>query len=114
MNQHSEHLTDAASEQVREASKKYLIQYDKLTPIVYLTVRDSGVLLTLRFLCDPRKRRGTEESIWEDILLEFANCDDIDFAYPTQRFYNNQLEGKWGTGGTVKTESKTPRQVKLD
>jgi hypothetical protein len=45
-------------------------------------------------MCNPRNRRSIEEKIWEDILTKFAECDDIDFAYPTQRFYNNLTEGK--------------------
>lgn len=35
--------------------------------------------------------------IWETVLNEFAKHDNIDFAYPTQRFYNNLTEGKPGT-----------------
>jgi hypothetical protein len=34
--------------------------------------------------------------MWEAVLEAFAACDDVDFAYPTQRFYNNLLEGKVG------------------
>ena len=48
----------------------------------------------MRYMCNPRERRLIEEKIWEDILKKFAECDDIDFAYPTQRFYNNLTEGK--------------------
>ena len=71
-----------------------MIFYTKLTPTVYTAVKDSGVLLTIRYLCEPRRRRGTEEAIWEDVLTEFAKCDDIDFAYPTRRYFDNLLEGK--------------------
>ena len=71
-----------------------MIFYSQLTPIVYTSVRDSGVLLTMRYLCEPRRRRGSEELIWEEILEEFGRCDDIDFAYPTQRFFDNMKEGK--------------------
>ena len=78
------------------AAKKFLIYYSKLTPIVYTSIKDSGVLLTMRFLCDPRKRRSTEEIILEEVLEEFGKCKDIDFAYPTTRFYNNLNEGKEG------------------
>jgi hypothetical protein len=53
-------------------------------------------MLTIRYLCEPRNRRGSEEKIWESILHEFNQCTDIDFAYPTQRFYNNLTEGKQG------------------
>ncbi len=64
------------------------------TPIVYTSVHDSGVLLTVRYLCEPRGRRAAEQAIWEDILTRSPPCDDIDFAYPTQRFYDNRGEGK--------------------
>ncbi len=74
-----------------------MIFYRKLTPIVYTSVEDSGVLLTIRYLCIPHDRRGSAQEIWEDILTRFAECDDIDFAYPTQRFYYNTSEGKSGT-----------------
>lgn len=99
---HASHSNASAQKKVREASRKFLIFYSKLTPIVYTSVKDSGVMLTLRYLTEPRKRRGTEQAIWEDILTEFANHKDIDFAYPTQRFYNNVTESK------INTNTHTP------
>ena len=57
-------------------------------PQVYTKVEDSGILLTIRYLCNPRKRRITSQLIWEDILDEFSKNKDIDFAYPTTRFYD--------------------------
>jgi len=97
VNEKSEHISKSAAKKIKDASKKYMIFYKNLTPIVYTSVKDSGVMLTMRFLCDPRQRRSYEQSIWEAILIEFAKCEDIDFAYPTQRFYNNIKEGKPGT-----------------
>jgi small-conductance mechanosensitive channel len=94
VNKNTVHLTESAEKQIKAAAKKFLIYYSKLTPIVYTTIKDSGVLLTMRFLCDPRKRRTTEEVILEEVLEEFGKCKDIDFAYPTTRFYNNISEGK--------------------
>ncbi|MCR9144085.1 MAG: mechanosensitive ion channel family protein [bacterium] len=91
-------LSEAAQVRVRSASQKYLIFYNRLTPIVYTSVEDSGVLLTMRFLCEPRRRRLREEQIWEAVLEEFANHQDIDFAYPTTRYYNNKSEGKHTQG----------------
>jgi small-conductance mechanosensitive channel len=93
---HGEDLSTSAEEKLRLAARKFMIFYSKLTPTVYTSVRDCGVLLTIRYLCDPRRRRTTEQSIWEDILHAFAENDDVDFAYPTQRFYNNRHEGKPG------------------
>jgi small-conductance mechanosensitive channel len=92
--EHGVKLSQEAEKQIKAAARTFLIFYNKLTPIVYTTVKDSGVLLTLRYMCNPRERRSMEEIMWEDILNKFAECDDIDFAYPTQRFYNNSTEGK--------------------
>jgi small-conductance mechanosensitive channel len=94
---HAEHLSEEAERGVREASMKFMIFYSKLTPIVYTSVEDCGVLLTLRYLTEPQERRGRMEAIWEDVLRAFSRHDDIDFAYPTQRFYFNTREGKPGT-----------------
>ncbi|MEJ2469934.1 MAG: mechanosensitive ion channel family protein [Desulfuromonadales bacterium] len=94
---HGTALSESAANKLREAAKKFMIFYTKLTPVVYTTVKDCGVMLTIRYLCEPRKRRGSEQDIWEDILDRFAEHDDIDFAYPTQRFYQNATEGKPGT-----------------
>jgi small-conductance mechanosensitive channel len=94
---HGAELSSVAEEKVRQAARRFMIFYSKLTPTVYTSVRDCGVLLTLRYLCDPRRRRSSEERIWEEILDAFAETEDIDFAYPTQRFYDNLAEGKPGT-----------------
>ncbi len=87
-------LTAEAEKQINDASKKFMIFYKTLTPIVYTSVKDSGVLLTMRYICNVKKRRGTEELIWEAVLEEFAKHKNIDFAYPTTRYYNNKTEGK--------------------
>jgi small-conductance mechanosensitive channel len=85
-----------AEVKLRVASKRFLIHYPTLTPVVYTSVQDSGILLTIRYLTAPRQRRGTAQAIWERILDAFAEEPDIDFAYPTQRVYFNSLEGKPG------------------
>lgn len=91
-----ENLTDHAKRDLRKASRKYMIFYNKLDPIIYTSVKDSGVMLSIRYLCKPRRRRGTENEIWESILHKFKDTNDIDFAYPTQRIYLNPQEGKSG------------------
>ena len=92
LSEHAESLSADAEKRIIEASKKYMIFYQYLTPIVYTSVKDSGILLTLRYICDARKRRGTEHAIWEDVLTTFAKQDGIEFAYPTQRFFNRNIE----------------------
>lgn len=71
----------------KDATRRFLVHYNKLTPIVYTGVVSSGVLLTIRYLCDPRQRRGSTQAIWENILRTFNQHPDIELAYPTQRFY---------------------------
>jgi small-conductance mechanosensitive channel len=85
-----------AEKAIKTASRKFMIHFQKLTPKVYTSVEDSGVLLTLRFICHARERRGRSEEIWEAVLDAFALEEDIDFAYPTTRIYHNLLEGKGG------------------
>lgn len=88
VNKDAAHLTDHVKNQLNEAAKKYMIQYNKLTPIVYTDVLDSGVQLTLRYLCSPKQRRTSNNAIWEDILLMLDEYDNIDLAYPTRRIIN--------------------------
>jgi small-conductance mechanosensitive channel len=92
IHEHSENLSLNAEKKIIEASKKYMIFYQYLTPIVYTSVEPSGILLTMRFICDPRKRRSNEQEVWEEVLKEFAKHKDIEFAYPTQRFYTRHVE----------------------
>lgn len=79
-----------AESEILEASKTYLIYYKNLTPIIYTTVKDFGVMLTIRYLCNPRKRRSSEHEIWEEIITRFKHQPDIHFAYPTTRFYKSE------------------------
>jgi small-conductance mechanosensitive channel len=90
-------FVEQARQEVKKAEKSYLIQYRYLTPIVYTSVKDSGINLSIRYLSDPRKRRGISQALWESILERYAEHDDIDFAYPTIRYYDNPKEGKPGT-----------------
>ncbi len=85
--ENTEYLSQGAQAQIRKAARKYLIVAGKLTPTVYTDVKDSGVNLTIRYLVNPRQRRGTEQKIWEEVLDAFAENPNIDLAYPTVRYY---------------------------
>jgi len=80
--------TEEAKKKLEKATKDYVIYYNKLTPIVYTDVKDSGVLLTIRYLCSPYERRGSQQVIWEKILDVFEANDDLELAYPTNTQYN--------------------------
>ena len=77
-------------QQLQKTARDYLIYTPTTTPIVYTSVQDSGVLLTIRYLCNPHERRTTSEVIWEEILEAFEQHADIEFAYPTTRFFSPQ------------------------
>lgn len=81
-----------AEQEMRLATKKYMIYFSKLTPAVYMSTKDSGVLFSIRYLVNPRRRRGSEQTIWEEILSEFEKHPDVELAYPTTRFYNHKQE----------------------
>lgn len=83
----AEHIGLQAEKEIFRASRNFMIYYTHVTPIVYTKVEDSGVKLTMRYLCNPRRRRGSENDIWHDVLTEFAKHKDVEFAYPTTRFY---------------------------
>jgi len=79
-------------QQLQVTAEEFLIYTPTTTPIVYTAVKDSGVLLTIRYLCKPHERRTSTEVIWEDILNTFEEHPDINLAYPTTRFYNARQE----------------------
>ncbi len=92
--QHAPDPSRAIEEYRKRADKRFVIAYRNITPTIYTSVEASGVLLTMRYLVDPRKRRSSEQAIWEAVLSDFAPHWDIDFAYQTVREYFNWREGK--------------------
>ncbi|MBC5992035.1 mechanosensitive ion channel family protein [Pontibacter cellulosilyticus] len=84
---HCESLSDTALNQVKKQSQQHLIFYENFNPHVYTDVLENGIRLTMRYMCSIMRRRKSEEAIWEDVLKAFATTSDIQFAYPTTRFY---------------------------
>jgi len=74
-----------AAEEIRQMSREFLVHYSILTPFVYVRVVENGVRLTLRYLCDVRKRRGTEHALTVSILSAFKDAGCVEFAYPALR-----------------------------
>jgi small-conductance mechanosensitive channel len=74
-----------AMDELRETMIEYRIGDMPIEPKVYVTVRDSGVLLTGRLLAEAHSLRQVEENVWRALLKAFAARDDINLAYPTER-----------------------------
>lgn len=77
INEHTLLYIEDAKNQIDTAGKEYLICYNNLTPIIYTELRGSGIVLTIRYLCEPRKIRTTEHLIWEDILRVVKGREEI-------------------------------------
>jgi small-conductance mechanosensitive channel len=95
---HGAALSREVEEEIKKGARNFLFMREtNLKPMVFVRVSpERGIIMTMRFLCDPRRKRGTAMAVWADVLEHLATREDIDFAYPTQRFFSNPIEGKLG------------------
>lgn len=80
-----EGLGDRVKRRIDRMTNRYMIYYEKFTPIVYVDIQDSGVRLTLRYLTEAKKRRSTTDELSRAILDDFAKEPDVNLAYKTLR-----------------------------
>ena len=78
-------ITGKAAERIKSTAREYRIKYTHLTPTVYVSVQDSGVLLTGRVLVAARQRRAVDQDVWKRLLEAIAAEPTIELAYPTVR-----------------------------
>ncbi|MEZ4743447.1 MAG: mechanosensitive ion channel [Bdellovibrionota bacterium] len=100
-----------AEYQIKRASRSLRMYFSHLQSKVWISVVESGVLITLRFLCNPREKREISSKLWRAILDQFGSRQDIDFAYPTQRYYHNQIEGKKEARAQIFNTTNTNRDI---
>jgi small-conductance mechanosensitive channel len=72
-----------ARDEIQQISREFLIHYSILTPLVYVRIVPDGVQLTLRYLCEARKRRGSEHALNLLILDDFRAHPEIELAHRT-------------------------------
>ncbi len=82
---HSVLVRGEDEEFIRDNARHMLLYFTGMEPAVYVRVESDGVLLTMRYLCEPKRRRNTENVIWRDILHEFRTHPEVDFALQTHR-----------------------------
>lgn len=87
-------LSDEAEAEVLALGRRFMIFYSTLAPTVYTRISERGIAFAVRYVCDPRQRRVSEQAIWEAVLDAFAARADIDIAYPTQRFFHRAQEDR--------------------
>jgi small-conductance mechanosensitive channel len=96
VSKHTTELTDEDVARIAARADDYHIRIGKLTPVVWTSVVDHGVKLTVRYMCRARDRRRSTSELWERILDAFHDVANVDFAYPTTRRFDNAREGKSG------------------
>lgn len=87
---HQYQINSLTQNQLKESSLKFMLPIESFESKVFTTVEDSGVVFTIRYLCEPKQRRKTEVELWEEILDAFDKESDIQFGYPTQRFFRTE------------------------
>ncbi len=71
--------TKAVLEMLKD-NRDDLIHFKYLSPKIYMKPQQSspvGIVLTLRYLCNPKERRGRENDLWEAILDQFQADPEI-------------------------------------
>ena len=80
------HLLDEiekAEAAFKKARHRHLIIYNQFTPGIFVDITERGVQMSLRYLCNPRKRRMIQHAITESILERFSKEKRVKLAYPT-------------------------------
>jgi small-conductance mechanosensitive channel len=90
--------------------RRYAFKYGTRTPIVYVTLGESGIELTLRFLIHVRRRRGSLDQVSRRVLERFAAEPRVRLAYRTQRFYRLD-EGAPGPAGSLHDDADPDARV---
>ena len=81
----AEGLEEKVGRKIDAMRNRYMIYYGKLTPIVYVNIKDSGVELTLRYLTEAKNRRSSQDQLCQMILHDFDKEQNVNLAYPTYR-----------------------------
>jgi small-conductance mechanosensitive channel len=87
---HAGHLVESARKHMDQASRQYLVYSSNLTPAVYTCVVEKGIILTVRYVCKPRQRRNSAQTVWEEILEVFSQHADIQFMRAPQLSPNDR------------------------
>lgn len=68
---------------LKRAQREHFISFTQYKPTVYAKIYERGIQLSLRYLCNPRKRRFSEHLITETIIEQFKKERDVKIVYPT-------------------------------
>ena len=72
-----------AESEFKKARNRHMIIYNQFTPAVFSDITKRGIQMSMRYLCNPRRRRMIHHSITESILHKFSQEKMVKLAYPT-------------------------------
>jgi small-conductance mechanosensitive channel len=75
------------ADKMKSVKRNYMVKYNYISPKVYVTIMESGVQLTLRHMVSVRQRRMVADELNRQILKAFTKSANIEFAYPTIRYF---------------------------
>lgn len=101
-----------AAREIRNLSREYLVHYSILTPFVYVSIQPNGVRLTLRYLCEVRKRRGTSHAITMGILEKFRVHGEIEFAHSATASFSHE-EPQFGPFPVPEHNNSRPNEARI-
>ncbi|HKY59534.1 MAG TPA: mechanosensitive ion channel domain-containing protein [Gemmatimonadota bacterium] len=76
----------------RRLGDRYAFRPGITTPIVYVSIAESGINLKLRYLTHVRQRRTSRDEISRRVLRLFRERPEIEFGYPTTRSYRREID----------------------
>ncbi len=82
-NSNQEKIDAKLNEELTEVSKDFLVKIGKTTPIVFLSLDESKIVLNLRYLSFVHQRRNNRDKIFTSILESFDKEKKI-------KFYSNK------------------------
>lgn len=80
--QHQTELSPAARRRLQQTNERSV--YAEPSPSTTTTVRGGHLMLTIRYLCRPRKRHATEQAIWRELLEAFAQDEGVQIAFSSK------------------------------
>jgi small-conductance mechanosensitive channel len=94
-----------AMEAAERMARRYAYQRGVSTPFVYVKLLRDGIKLSLRYLCEPRRRRGTAHDITVGFLKGIRTMPTIRLAAPEYRI---TTQARQDTDSEMKNREPTP------
>ena len=67
-------------------NQEFYFSVEDPRPAVFASLDDKGVVLILRYVTDPRRRRKVHDALIERVLTIIDSEEDLHFAFPSQNF----------------------------